>query len=501
MSEQIVQSQPKRPRWRRRLKWAVCLLGFLVAALLVAYGTFRWMASGDDPFDVAAFAAYSLPDEQNAFTYFRRAEKAYVGEDENSVRIIVAGSMPPERRDKFWDSVEETAKGDWSQASPDVRRWLGANRAALDEVERGSSCKESLEIGPDTASAQPIQPFAFGGLCACGQLVVVDACRLTAEGHLREAWARYRSLFRAGRLLSVHCSDMGLLVGASFTELGFSGATLWAADKRVGADNLREALRDVLAIQAMPLRPSDTIKLVYLVVRDLADKDVAGGTQLPRWVQLTGYPAHLKQSARLVVGNLFTQVDRPRWLRTAVHPGKFGLFKLDAASAKDGRLPPEDIERFAVSSAEDVATNLHWYIPIAVQIGLYDPEPSLNMLHDLYESADRAQMRLSGLELALALQLHYRERHEFPASLAQLIERGYLKSIPIDTFGNGEPFRYRHEPAPGRGATLWSIGPDGIDQDGMETERWWEYPGDWVVRIWVPGTSSVAKSSALINAR
>jgi hypothetical protein len=96
-------------------------------------------------------------------------------------------------------------------------------------------------------------------------------------------------------------------------------------------------------------------------------------------------------------------------------------------------------------------------------------------------------MRLSGLVLVIALQLHYRERHEFPASLAQLVERGHLKSIPIDTFGKGEPFRYRRESAPGRGATLWSVGPDEIDQDGMETERWWEDPGDWVVRISVPG--------------
>ena len=491
MCQETVQSQPKRPRWRRRLKWALCLLGFLLAAALVDYGTFRWMASGDDPFDVAAFISYTLPDEQNAFTYFRKAEKVYVGEDENSVRVIVAGSMPPERRDKFWDSVEETAKGDWSRASPEVRHWIGENRAALDEFERGSCCTESLEIAPDTASAQPIQLAIFGALRACGQLVAVDACRLTAEGHLREAWARYRSLLRAGRLLSVHGSDTGLW-SALVCWLGFRARTRLNTGKRVGADDLREALRDVQAIQAMPLRPSDTIKLVYLVVRDLADKDVADGTQLPRWVQLTGYPAHLKQSARLVVGNLLTQVDRPRWQRTAVHPGKFGLFKLDAASAKDGRLPPEEIERFAVSSAEDVATNLHWYIPIAVQIGLYDPERSLDLMHVLYESADRAQMRLSGLELALALQLHYRERHEFPASLGQLVERGYLKSIPIDTFGKGEPFRYRRESPSDRGATLWSVGPDGIDQDGMKTERWWEYPGDWVERISVPGTSEPA---------
>jgi hypothetical protein len=240
----------------------------------------------------------------------------------------------------------------------------------------------------------------------------------------------------------------------------------------------------------MQTRVSDPLKLEYLLLRDLADKDISQGTQLPRWVQLTGYPAHLKQTGRQVIANLLTQVDRSRWLRTAVHPGKFGLFELDAASAKDPKyLPPEEIERYAVSSAEDVADTLHWVVPLALQIRIYDPQSAMRILHLMYESADRAQVRRSALLLALALQLHYREHGEFPASLNELVKKGYLKSIPVDTFGKGEPLRYRREPAPERGATLWSVWVDGIDQNGTEAERLMEDPGDWVVRVRVPGTS------------
>jgi hypothetical protein len=97
-------------------------------------------------------------------------------------------------------------------------------------------------------------------------------------------------------------------------------------------------------------------------------------------------------------------------------------------------------------------------------------------------------MRRSALELVLALQLHSREHHEFPASLQELVERGYLKSVPIDTYGKGEPFRYRRESPSDRGAIVWSIGPDEIDQNGVEAERWDE-SGDWVVHVTVPGTA------------
>ena len=84
--------------------------------------------------------------------------------------------------------------------------------------------------------------------------------------------------------------------------------------------------------------------------------------------------------------------------------------------------------------------------------------------------------------LALALQLHFRKRGEFPASLDELVKRGYLKSIPPDPFGKGEPFRYRRESAPRGGAVVWSIWTDGIDQGGVEKV-------DWVVSVNPPSAS------------
>jgi hypothetical protein len=72
--------------------------------------------------------------------------------------------------------------------------------------------------------------------------------------------------------------------------------------------------------------------------------------------------------------------------------------------------------------------------------------------------------------LSLALQLHYREQGQFPASLDELVRKGYLTSIPADPYGKGEPFHYRRETNP-REAVLWSVAQDGIDQQG-KLEVW-----------------------------
>lgn len=83
----------------------------------------------------------------------------------------------------------------------------------------------------------------------------------------------------------------------------------------------------------------------------------------------------------------------------------------------------------------------------------------------LFDVFDNERTQQSALILGLALQLQYREHGKFPATLDELVKNGYLKSIPVDPFGKGEPFRYRRE-TNSLDAVLWSVAQDGIDQQG-----------------------------------
>jgi hypothetical protein len=69
-------------------------------------------------------------------------------------------------------------------------------------------------------------------------------------------------------------------------------------------------------------------------------------------------------------------------------------------------------------------------------------------------------------EVALAVQVYIREHGEYPDSVEQVVGHG-LEDVPIDPFGIGESIRYRKEPIATDGATIWSVGPDGID-DGAQ---------------------------------
>jgi hypothetical protein len=147
-----------------------------------------------------------------------------------------------------------------------------------------------------------------------------------------------------------------------------------------------------------------------------------------------------------------------------------GLFELDPAAPPDPCLrPPEKIERSAVNSALTVAKTLRPVAPeTASDIEICDPQSFTQNIHGAIQVNDIAQTRRSGLLLGLALQLHYREHGTFPASLEELVKKGDLKSIPIDPFGKGEPFRYRREPGPRGAAVVWSVWIDGVDQGGID---------------------------------
>jgi hypothetical protein len=467
----------KRTKSRRLKRSAIGIL-ILVVAAPVGYRAYEFLSTPDvgEPFDVEAFASYSLPDERNAFAYYRKALKLFVTEQ------AVMDSDATIKSSDFWKSWTAAEEG-WEHAIPGVRRWVAVNRPMLAEWQRGADCAESLEYSPaDLMAGVPWSSDSAQRLQNCARLQDLEGMRLIAEGHPTEAWGCFRNLLRASRHLAMHGTCLDTLLGNVIGELGVRGGMKWSAQKTVSAAQLKNAIRDLLAVEELRTPPSDKIKLDYVFFK-LAENGHPYGASGRSWIRSTGYPAELGRSARLVVANLLTQVDRPRYLRTPVHPGHFGLFELDPKESPNPNLrPPEEIERFAETSAGTVAKMLRRIAPDAAnEIQLYDSQLAMGGLQKAYEAQDMAQARRESLLLALALQLHFREYGEFPASLDELVKRGYLKSIPPDPFGRGEPFRYRRESAPSGGAVVWSIWIDGVDQGGVEKV-------DWVVSVKPPST-------------
>src|SRR5262249_34366577 len=102
-----------------------------------------------DPFDVAAFRALRVPDDQNTFTFLRRAEE------------------------KLTPSPSDLAPS-WSQADPKLREWVKANRQAIELIQQGADQPDAAN--PDGDSVVNGQRLAL--------LVLLEAGRREETGDM-----------------------------------------------------------------------------------------------------------------------------------------------------------------------------------------------------------------------------------------------------------------------------------------------------------------------------
>src|SRR5262249_4224147 len=118
---------------RKRLRQLLRVVVVLAACVAVAATAFAiwWFNSLNglpdigDPFDVAAFRAFRVPDDQNAFTFLRRAEE------------------------KLTPSPSHLERA-WSQADPQVREWDKANRQAIELFQQGADQPDAANPGGDS---------------------------------------------------------------------------------------------------------------------------------------------------------------------------------------------------------------------------------------------------------------------------------------------------------------------------------------------------------------
>jgi len=448
-----------RKRWpflsRRVVLSALMLLGLMAVVI--------WRQTADsadigEPFDVQSVASISIPDDQNAFTYYRRAAQRFVNEPmkmsvDSSPHLLLSAND------------QEVLEQGFESANDDCRKWLEANRQALDLWRRGSECSQAIEIKPEELGLLKL-PETSPPL-DLSRLALLEAARLTAKGSPAQAWEWYRATLRCGRHLGMHAGGIGRLVGKLIHDQSEPAILRWSADARLSADDLRRALTDTLAADEMTPPPSETVKFEYLSTCARL-KDRFARPSLPD--RLRGFPHRLEKAVKLITANWLSQVDRPRYRRTpVVEVGNWELFELDASTPRDAHVcSPAEIDMWCGLSRRAIQDGTQGLLMSGVTIFL--------------QAVDRERTRQAALVLGLALELYHRERGQFPAALQELVEQKYLPSIPVDPFGKGEQFHYRRKVDPKDGVDLWSVWIDGIDQHGTSAAGP-EAPGDKVFRI------------------
>jgi glyoxylase-like metal-dependent hydrolase (beta-lactamase superfamily II) len=211
---------------RKRLRQLLRITLSLAICLALAAAAFAiwWLTSLNglpdigDPFDVAAFHAFSVPDNQNPFTFLRRAEE----------------KLTPSR-----PSVAIS----WSQADAVSRQWVEANRQAIGLFQQGA--EQSDAANPAGESVVNVQRLAL--------LVLLEGDRQQERGDTAGAWDCHRAVLR----IITHIRRRGSLhqrfdVNTYYSRWLLQRLAIWAADPRTTTPQLHAAVDEVLRSEPNP---------------------------------------------------------------------------------------------------------------------------------------------------------------------------------------------------------------------------------------------------------
>ncbi|HEY2155544.1 MAG TPA: hypothetical protein VGH33_07935, partial [Isosphaeraceae bacterium] len=230
-----------------RVVWAGLLIVALGGSyLLLGATTLRGLPDIGEPFDVAKYAAVSIPDDENAFTFFRRATDRFVG-DESDI------------------SASATQYTDWSQIPAETLRSLEQNRESLDLWFKGTKRDRGFYTKPGVATIDTVLPVTQR-LRSFMRLASLRAMRLRLDGDYAGAWNWIRANLRCGLLSGQNGFMIERLVGVAIYSTAAGQAVEWADDPRVDATLLRRALDDTLAMEAIVPVFSLTVRHEYYAV-------------------------------------------------------------------------------------------------------------------------------------------------------------------------------------------------------------------------------------------
>jgi len=433
-------SQKLRRLLRKRLRQLVRASLALAFCLALAAGALEiWVRNSlnglpdiGDPFDVAAFRTFSVPDDQNAFTFLRRAQKMLTPQPEAD-----------------WAQLVYRSVVSWSEIDPKVRAWVEANRPAVELFLQGAEQADGISRPAGEDYSQRYYSLDSGWLLMW--LTLVEGGRREESGDMAAAWDCYRAVLR----MMVHVRRRESLIDRRIINIHQVSLrkrlATWAVDPRTTIPQLRRALDMVVECQPRPEWDAFTLRTQYLDLMRFLEQPVnlpreqieelaydLGDLQLPTdpALQLYGVRRHLarepersRRVIRLLFANWLAQVENPdpRQRKPAVR-ARFHV----AERTTSVLLYPVSSQAPAgarVLSPQEVAS---WLVTtIDAKLALWEGRwPSHRLTDQLLPAVRRTEQRgYRELLVLLAGELYHRERGGLPPSEQALVGT-YLKVLP-----------------------------------------------------------------------
>ncbi len=372
------------------------------------------------------------------------------------VRIPDAPALPsPNAYDIYLEAARLADIGD--ESIPDPEELSAGQKTEI--VGRYDAALRKLREGLTLARTKPpVSPgladgFAdFANLRTLARVLSVEASLNAEQGDAAGAISSTLDSVQLGADLGRDGTLIEYMVGVAVEAIGTNRAFGFVS--RLDTAGAREAAKRVSGIIA-------TLPQLDAVVR---------GEQRFCMTSLKATLSHWNWRWRLVRGCCEGVTGAPYWwyaaglLVRSLFLTRRGVVR-DCQRAWNGilakaSLPYQDAARLWEASS-------NWLVDFVI--------PSIAMV--IVTNAER-KVQLAFLACALALRAWKLERGEYPESLVDLTPE-YLDAVPVDPFGYGEAMRYRRS---GDGYTLYSVGPDGIDNGGRPLQD--RRPEDGLVGYW-----------------
>ena len=442
--------------WNPRV-WPAGVWLLLIGAfvMLVPFGIRMVMLAGvpaiAEPFDVAEFARWDVPANQDAFTEYRLA----VGMHE---RITADLRLRSRTEPTNFDVVSEQG---WSAADEPLKEWLELHREALTVWKKGTAKQQGMSQAPDQLTFDSIL-ISIREMRSFVRMAMLEEERCIHEGRFDEAWRWARAANRSGGHTSYRGSLIQGLVGIAIHASSMAGMARWAERPEVTSEQLKSALADVKSDYRLYELPSNVLKAEYLALRNtLRSRSWIQFVDVPSFVDQTspvtgvamkmlywvvGEPELTLRISRHVLANQLSEIDKPlRERRKLASLGLVMLFDPDPAAPRlPGQLDPARIDR-------------------AINRSLVS-RSGLRATQQFDQGVLRQMAKQAAIEVLLAAQAYRRDHGEFPETLLSLVPN-YLDEVPSDPFNpKGGPMLYRRDEP--EKAVVWSLGSDGIDGGG-----------------------------------
>jgi hypothetical protein len=430
----------------RQLFRVMMVLAFCLAvgALALAIG---WLTSLNglpdigEPFDVAEFCALSVPDDQNAFTFLRRA-----WEKLTPFRPLTEGK----------GAYPSDLKFSWSIANPMWREWTEANREAFELFRQGA-----LQTDAWQRIGEPADDLDPSGIIT---VAILEGSRRQESGDTAGAWDCYRSVLRMITHFRRRGSTLKRYAGKRANRSMQRRLADWAVDPKTTIPQIQTALGEVLENEPNPDWEIAAIKSGYLEFMRAVEQPMPLASQQElegEWTfplgdmelspAMIGHleaarrfllrePERSRRVLRLLCASYLAHVETrevpPRkpavWARfsyvTSTNPITKGRISVPLypvspeASGEAGALSPRELAGWLVATLDArlqlVSEHSHvWPWP---------PDRMADRRGDPDRKAHRA------LVVMLATELYRRERGSLPPSELALVGN-YLKFLPDDS--------------------------------------------------------------------